>query len=714
MRFLVTWRGTSTRHALRTRPASANRGDRGSIRRAVRGASERRLSEGGSLPYLPGLDGMRALAVIAVLLYHSGGGGAFVPGGFLGVEVFFVISGYLITSLILAQWRSTGRVELKAFWVGRARRLLPALYVVLVVTLTYAVVFLPGEVAGLRADVLAAMGYVTNWYLVWGHESYFEAVGRPSLLKHLWSLAVEEQFYVVWPLVLAFGLSAGAVVTRWPRAMCIALTGAAGSAVLMALLYRPEVDPSRIYYGTDTRATGLLVGAALAFVWIPGQGLVRRRDLPDGARLPGIRYWGTLRRRWGWIAPRLLDLAGLAALGGLVFLCLSLGEFEPFLYRGGLASVALLSALMIMACAHPHSQLGLALLGGQPLRWIGQRSYGIYLWHWPVFMITRPQLDVPLEGWSVLVIRLALTVVLAELSYRFVETPIRRGALGRAWRELREAQGFRFWEIGVQWAGTFVPLLAVCAVLGVAVAQARVPEAPSYLSTTRVHLEATDPTSRPGETAGRDASKTGASSYVPEPDAVKDSGASAGAPERENRLRTRGKAGERSGKATGSSAGAPTVTAIGDSAMLGAVDALRQEVPNLAVIDARGSRQVPEAIAVLQQLRASGELGDVVVVHIGNNGVFADEQFDQMMRVLRGVGMVLVVNVTVPDSYSWAPNNEVLAEGVQRYPNRAVLVDWHGTSAGHPEYFWDGIHLTPQGAQAYADVISAACEEYRR
>ncbi|MFL6032657.1 MAG: acyltransferase family protein, partial [Rubrobacteraceae bacterium] len=164
---------------------------------------------GGRLPYLPGLDGMRALAVIAVLLYHSGGvggGGAVVPGGFLGVEVFFVISGYLITSLILAQWRNTGRVELKAFWVGRARRLLPALYVVLVVTLTYAVVFLPGEVAGLRADVLAAMGYVTNWYLVWGHESYFEAVGRPSLLKHLWSLAVEEQFYVVWPLVLAFGL----------------------------------------------------------------------------------------------------------------------------------------------------------------------------------------------------------------------------------------------------------------------------------------------------------------------------------------------------------------------------------------------------------------------------------------------------------------------------------------------------------------------------
>jgi lysophospholipase L1-like esterase len=261
---------------------------------------------------------------------------------------------------------------------------------------------------------------------------------------------------------------------------------------------------------------------------------------------------------------------------------------------------------------------------------------------------------------------------------------------------LREAQGFRCWEIGVRWAGTFVPLLAVCVVLGVAVSQARVPEAPSYLSTERVHLEVPDHTAGQNEIAGR------------EPPA--------GALEGENGPRTRGKDAGRTGKvpATDVFVGASTVTAVGDSAMLGAVDALRHEIPNPAVIDARGSRQVPEAIAVLRQLRASGELGDVVVVHIGNNGVFSEDQFDEMMHVLRGVHRVLVVNVTVPDSYSWAPNNEVLAEGVRQYPNRAVLVDWHGTSAGHPEYFWDGIHLTPQGAQAYADVISAAYEGYGR
>ncbi|MEJ7871946.1 MAG: acyltransferase, partial [Rubrobacteraceae bacterium] len=204
------------------------------------------------LPYIPGLDGLRALAVIAVLLYHAGP--RWAPGGFLGVEIFFVISGYLITSLLLAEWRQRGRIDLAAFWVGRARRLLPALYLLLVVTLAFAVLFLPEEVAGLRVDALAAFGYVTNWYFVLGQESYFEAVGRPSLVQHLWSLAIEEQFYLLWPLLFAAGMSLG--MRRWWRCRLLlaALVGAAASALLMTFLYGAGVEPSRLYYGTDTRA----------------------------------------------------------------------------------------------------------------------------------------------------------------------------------------------------------------------------------------------------------------------------------------------------------------------------------------------------------------------------------------------------------------------------------------------------------------------------
>ncbi len=388
------------------------------------------------LSYSPGLDGLRAIAVMAVLLYHADL--SWIPGGFLGVEVFFVISGYLITALLLAEWRQKGTINLKDFWLRRARRLLPALYVLLVVTLTFAVVFLPGEVAGLRADVIAAVGYVTNWFLIFGQESYFESVGRPSVLQHLWSLAVEEQFYLIWPIVLAIGLGLGATRLRRRRVLTVALVGAAASAVAMALMYTPGVDPSRIYFGTDTRATGLLCGAALAFLWSPGE-----KYRPADARHQRLRLAdrGRFRRRWGWTAPLLLDVLSIAALGGLIWFFLHLGEFEPLLYRGGFALVGLTTVAAIMAVVHPYAHVGSYLLGSAPMRWLGVRSYGIYLWHWPVFMVTRPELDIPFGGLPLLALRMAITILLADLSYRFMETPIRRGALGRAWKTLREAQG---------------------------------------------------------------------------------------------------------------------------------------------------------------------------------------------------------------------------------------------------------------------------------
>jgi peptidoglycan/LPS O-acetylase OafA/YrhL len=646
------------------------------------------------LPYLPGLDGLRALAVTAVLLYHAGL--RWIPGGFLGVEVFFVISGYLITSLLLAEWRQRGSIDLKTFWLRRARRLLPALYVLLVVTLTFAVVFLPGEVARLRGDVLAAFGYVTNWYLIFQHQSYFEAVGRPSLLQHLWSLAVEEQFYLLWPLVLAVGLGVGATLWRYRGMMYLALGVATASAALMALLYRPDVDPSRVYYGTDARATGLLCGAALAFVWVPER-------FGDKGSLSRILSSTRYRLRRGWIAPALLDVACIATLGALVFFCLSLGEFQPFLYRGGLASVALTTTALIAVVAHPRARGASWMLGSAPLRWVGKRSYGIYLWHWPVFMVTRPNLDVPFEGLPLVALRIAVTVLLADLSYRFVETPIRRGALGRAWRDLREVRGPRRWRLRRQWVGVVVPVLASCALLGVAVAQAKPPEKPSYLSTKHVRIEAASHGALSTTTVDKDTAQSGK--------AASKAAASTSPSSRDALAQTRESTAQRAGGfTTGRSAAVPAgqVTAVGDSVMLGAVDALRRDIPNLTTIDARESRQIPEAIGVIRQLRATDELGEVVIVHMGDNGVVTDEQFDGMMRVLSGAREVLVVNTTVPDGYQWAPNNEVLAEGVARYPNKAVLVDWHAASAGHPEYFWDGLHLTPRGARAYAGLIAAA------
>lgn len=374
----------------------------------VSSASAQTVPRSARLPYIPGLDGLRALAVIAVLLYHAN-----LPiwGGFLGVEAFFVLSGFLITALLLVEWRQNGHIDFKAFWLRRARRILPALFLVLIGTVIFTLLLLPTEVAALRKDTLAALGYVMNWYLMSSEQSYFDPVARPPLLQHLWSLAIEEQFYLAWPVIFLLGMRFLRVSGFW----FATLLAAGASSVIMFTLYGPGGDVSRVYYGTDTRATGLLLGAALAMVLTPGyapQEHNRRVSL-------------------------LLDSAGVVALCGLLASFLWVNDYTPTLYLGGLATFSIATAVVIAAVSHPHTRLMPALLGWQPLRWIGTRSYGIYLWHWPVFMVTRPQLDVALDGWLLLVVRLTVVLVLAGLSYRFVEMPIRHGSLGRLWQTAR-------------------------------------------------------------------------------------------------------------------------------------------------------------------------------------------------------------------------------------------------------------------------------------
>ena len=629
-------------------------------------------ARGVHLPYLPGLDGLRAIAVLGVLLYHADLG--WFRGGFLGVEVFFVISGYLITSLLLAEWEHVGRIDLKRFWFRRARRLLPAAYFLAVAVLTYAVLFLPHEVAGLRGDALAAFAYVTNWYLIFGHKSYFVAVGRPSLLQHLWSLAVEEQFYLLWPPLLLLGLR----YVRRARLQAIVLAGAVISALLMALLYRPEIDPSRIYYGTDTRAAGLLFGAALAFVWVPSRLARPTTGVPRGLDTLGL-------------TPLLLDGAGIVALAALVGYFLQFDQYAAYVYRGGFALVALTTIVVIAVVVHPRARIGAALLGRQPLKWIGLRSYSIYLWHWPVYMVTRPQLDVPLHNLPLLVLRFALTAALAEFSYRCIETPIRSGALGRVWRALRATRGGWRLGLGIEWACVTGAALVFATVLGVAVAGAQAPPPPAYLAVTSVR------TSNTG--AAPVATATGSPTPVaafPTPDAGQ-SILSVSALDQPTPMPT----------LVPSPTPVPTrhVTAIGDSVMVGAAGELGRVIENID-IEAEVGLQSPAALQIIKERHAAGQLGDTVIIHIGDNGYFPVKVFDDMMHELRDVKKVVFINVKVPRQWE-GPNNQVLSDGVKRYPN-AVLVDWHGATANRPGLFWDdGIHLRPEGAKIYASLVSA-------
>lgn len=558
------------------------------------------------LPYAPGLDGIRAIAVTGVLLYH--GRVPWLPGGFLGVDVFFVLSGYLITSLLLAQLRRMEAVDVRAFWLRRARRLLPAAVLVIAVSLVVVAAFYPASLSGLRGDALASLLYVNNWQQILGHHSYFEAFARPSLLQHYWSLAVEEQFYFVWPLLLALGCRR--LGTRWviAGALCVAVL----SAALMALLHHPGVDPSRVYYGTDTRATPLMVGALLAFAWPLG------------------RMSASADRR----ATLILDAAGVAGLGAVIAAMASCHDYDPFLYRGGFVAAAVAAAAVVAVAAHPATRLA-RTLGRGPLRFIGQRSYGIYLWHWPVMALTRPGIDVGLSLWLVVPAQALATVALAELSYRYVEMPVRRR---EAWPKVRGRLDRLRPRQRLAVVGT-----AAAGMIGLVVTTGFLP------------LSSPSAARAPLLSAAADRPIAGA------------------------QLRARG------------------VLAVGASVMLAAEPALRRQLG--ARVDAAVGRQPSAILARLAAYRAAGALPPNVVVQIGDNGPVWSAEVARMRSILAGVPHVVLVNVREPGTSWQDEVNGELKQAVSRWPqasiadwksasaNRSLLYDGvHPNHAGQRVY----------------------------
>jgi peptidoglycan/LPS O-acetylase OafA/YrhL len=603
------------------------------------------------LPYMPGIDGLRAIAVVAVILYHAEFG--FIPGGFLGVEVFLVISGYLITSLLIIERVRTGTIDLKEFWTRRARRLLPALGVLLFLVTTSALLFARDALFRLNQDVLGALTYSTNWVMIFRQESYFEGFARPPLLRHLWSLAVEEQFYVFFPLVFAGVMlllsrrSTGYGQTA-RRFMGIAAVGVIASTALMWLMYVPYEDPSRVYFGTDTRASGLFVGVALAFAWQPW------------------RFTNSLARR-GTIT---LNVMGFAALGFLTFILLTIGEYDVFLYQGGFLLVSILTAIVIAVTVHPQGTLN-PVLGNSLLVWIGKRSYGLYLYHWPVFVLMRPEIDVPWSRWPTLAAQMVVTLALTEASYRWIEQPIRR-------------RGFKVWIAWVTWplrrrspqaaavwpvvAGVFLVGLTIGLIQGSATPPMAEEIAASPIETPVV-VESTSTTVAPTTTEGTGEMGASSTTTIPAPPTAE-----------------------------------PPPVMIGDSVMLGAKIGLEKAVED-ALVDGTVSRQMKQVPGVITQYRTQGLLGEIAVVHLGTNGPFSSAHLDDAMISLADAERVYFVNASVPRRYEGDVNNE-LAAGVDRW-ERAFLIDWHSVAKGHPEYFvQDGVHLTSAGITAYADLIA--------
>ncbi len=624
----------------------------------------------------PGLDGLRALAVIAVVAFHEQLS-AF-SGGFLGVDVFFVLSGYLITDLLVARWNRDGHLDLLGFWARRARRLLPALAVLLVAVTAATAVIEPAQLAALRAALLAAVTYSSNWWQALAHHSYFAQFGPPPPLQHLWSLAIEEQFYLVWPLVLIVILKtcqSGRV-----RAT-LAWLGAALSALAMVLVYVPGADPSRVYYGTDTHASALFIGSALALTWP----LRRLQALSrDSARVP--------------------DALGLA---GIAVLAWATGHFtgtDRVLYPAGLLGAALAAGGVVLAAASP----GLVswALGRSVLRWIGIRSYGIYLWHWPVIALAIAAFPQQRTAGWIWLPEAALSVGLAAVSWRWVEEPIIRDGLrstvrARSRMVAGSLAGAHRSPVRVVPALAVVAALAVAGAAGYGLVHARSSPGLAEQISEGVKVSQQDPAGHAAFTPAASGSAgtragtlpgTAAPRYSPaaSPSSVPAAATAATGPAR----------------VTGSD-----VFAVGDSVMLASAVQLTAALPGIS-IDALVSRQVSAGLSIVQRLAAAGRLRPVVVFALGTNGAFTPQQMGQLIRAVGAHRDLVLVNTY--EARPWeAGVNRVIAAAARRYSN-VIMANWFATIQHRTSLLWpDEVHPQPSGARLYARMVATAVRAAR-
>ena len=649
----------------------------------------------GDQKYLPGLDGLRALAVAAVVVYHLGFGWA--QGGLLGVGVFCTLSGYLITDILLGQRDKSGRLRLADFWQRRARRLLPALFVMLAVVAVWVNTLDRAELPGFRGDVIAASLYVSNWWYIGQHASYYAQFAPPAPLDHLWSLAVEEQFYLVWPWLILLGvwlLARRGRARHWMAAATVVL--AAASAVEMAVLYQPGFDSTRVYEGTDTRAFGLLLGAALAMVW-PTRG---KAPLPRAAKWP-------------------LDVAGVAGLAVIGVLVWRTNQYSPFMFRGGLVLLSLATVLVVAAVATPGSLLGRAL-GCGPLRWLGVRSYGIYLWHYPVIVLTAPALAIGGMSVTRAVITVAACVAIAAVSWTYVEEPVRRGISRPAPprpRPLPRQGGRLLTSLAI--GGTCL-VAAGCIAAGVTAVTAR-PTSSNTANTTAAKGAARPRTSSPASPAKDRHAKSHAKGT---------SGGRAG--------QARAPAGARALRTS-----CRSVVHMGDSTSEGLIspDYLPDPADRItaryakvgvsqSIMEISGGTSIAETIdhepneyTIAKQLVAGGYHGCWVLA-LGTNDtadVYVGSYIGRIQRIremMSVIGDQPVLWVEVKSLVSSGPYsetdmelwNDALKQELPHYPNMRVY-DWPAV-ARDSWFISDGIHYTSDGyvqrARLIADALATA------
>ena len=573
-----------------------------------------------SISHIPAIDGLRAVAVMAVLLYHLGLD--WIPGGFLGVDLFFVISGYVITRLLLDSIQRSGGLDLRGFYAARIRRLLPALVFMIVSTALFVGVWAPETIKRFLTDIPFVLTGTMNWALVYRQQDYFEAIGRPPLLQHTWSLAVESQFYLIWPLILFL------VLKQFGKKMipgaAIAIATISGGALLVLSMRLDASNSQRvshIYFGTDTHSIGLFLGAALAVSWVP-QNLSTK-----------------ISRR----AQDFVDGIGVIGLLGIVACFLFINENDATLYRIAFPLAGLFGCAIITSLVHPASRFA-PLLSTKPILWIGERSYAIYLWHWIIFQVTRPTVDLAGATWALYALRILIVFALADISLRWIELPIRSGAVESWFRGMK----YRKKRVRIrQKSSVLAGLLAIMIATSLVSANALNYDAHSR-SALRANLAAPAPqTQTPTESR-------------------------------------------------------QVIWLTGDSVILGIRYALSQKVP-IGLVNARVGRQAAELITVLHHDKSS-MANSPVILDLGNNNRLTRQEVIAVLEEIKEQPQIILVNTAVPRPWR-DPNNTLIEELAKKYSQISVI-DWRRISTGHPEYFGpDGVHLLPDGVTAYVDAI---------
>lgn len=534
--------------------------------------------------YIPAIDGLRAIAVIAVMLYHLGFD--WIPGGFLGVDLFFVISGYVITRLLLDSIQRSGGLDLRGFYIARVRRLLPPLVFMIITTTVVVGLWAPDTMRRFLADTPFALFGGMNWWLVFRHTDYFESIGRPPLLQHTWSLGVEAQYYLIWPLILLFILRYfGKNKISGVALLIAAISGITLFIVSLQVDAANASQVSHVYFGTDTHSIGLFLGSALAVSWVPQN----------------------LKLKVSKKAQDFIDGIGVFGLLGIISAFLFVDETDPTLYKLAFPLAGIFGCAIITSIVHPASRFA-PILSSKPFVWIGERSYAIYLWHWVIFQITRPEYDLEGSTWALYTLRILIVFALADISLRLVELPVRTGLIDYWFKGMK----YRTKRVQIrQKTGVALIVVSTLLLLGITSVSA-VKESDIQLAQLKQQLE--QPV------------------VLPE---VRQGG----------------------------------VWVTGDSVILGIRAELGARVP-IGLINARVGRQAPELLEVIKNDKLN-MVGATIIINLGNNNKLSAEQIAAIFEEIKNQPRIIIINTAVPRAWKDS-NNALIAEYAELYGARVV------------------------------------------